>query len=175
MNFGHVHMRILSPQPLDITLLNTNTFSTNLIPLRAIDMPSIRLSKYFVCFVVFNAILSASAVLADSPAEAWEYGELRHYERRGTSIGPDKSFAPEVNWLSGDGFVQVYGWDALADKLNAAKLKNDVPKDAKPDEVESLARIRLLNHFGSAGWQLVSHERTDNGNSLWIFKRRVTK
>ena len=129
----------------------------------------------FGCLLVLVSIPAIAQ--AGKSAQKWEYGELRHHERAGTFVAPNKEvFIPAVEWISGHGFVRGYGWEGMADKLKAPALKKDAIKDAKKDVVEAIQRVRVLNHLGAQGWEMISYERNQQtGMSLWIFKRRIGK
>jgi hypothetical protein len=139
-------------------------------------MTSFRAIMPPACIFFLVAFPCLAFAQAAKPVEKWEYGELHHYERSGSSAGPDKIFESSIDWISREGFVRSYGWTAMADKLKAPELKKDVIKHADKDtekkELEGVHRLRCLNHLGDQGWELVSHERNnDNGESLWVFKR----
>ncbi len=114
---------------------------------------------------------------SDKLADKWEYGELHFYENAGSSDNPDHVFRSAVDWISGEGFVRGYGWQGMADKLNAPALKKDLlkitEKGTDKKELEGLHRLRLLNHLGFQGWELASYQRDERFDSHWIFKRRV--
>src|SRR5262249_39314789 len=70
-----------------------------------------------------------------------------------------------VRWVTGDAEVAAASWEELATKLKAP--------DAKVGTTAVVHKLRVLNHLGSQGWELVSA-----GTSTaipWVFKRRVPK
>jgi hypothetical protein len=67
-----------------------------------------------------------------------------------------------VRWVTGDGETEADDWAALAGKLKA-------PAAAKGANAAA-HRVKLLNHLGSQGWELVS----SNGN-LMTFKRKLDR
>jgi hypothetical protein len=140
-----------------------------------INMKSFCTTLYPAYVLLLIALPCSAFAQEGKPAEKWEYGELRHYERAGTSANLDNVFRSAIDWISAEGFVRSYGWPAMADKLKAPELKRDLVKNAEKDELEAIHRLRFLNHLGDQGWELVAHQRNERGESLWIFKRRVGK
>jgi hypothetical protein len=67
-----------------------------------------------------------------------------------------------VRWITADDETEAEGWDGLATKLKAPAAG----KDAKA----ATHKVKLLNHLGREGWELVS---TDG--SVWTFKRKAAK
>jgi hypothetical protein len=65
-----------------------------------------------------------------------------------------------VKWTTGDDELDGTGWDDLA-----TKLKMPAAKDGKP-----ISKVKVLNHLGSEGWELVSSTGT-----VMTFKRKVKK
>jgi hypothetical protein len=139
-------------------------------------MTIVRTTLSAACLLVLLAFPSSAFPLADKPADKWEYAELRHHERAGTRIGPDKVFTSAIEWINGEGIIRGYGWEGMADKLKAPPLKKDALKNAKKEVIEAVQRYRVLNHLGNQGWEMISHERTEkSGITLWTFKRCVGK
>jgi hypothetical protein len=139
-------------------------------------MTIIRMTLTSAWLLVLLAFPWSAFAQAGKSSEKWEYAELRHHERSGATIGPDKVFTSAIEWISGEGFVRGYGWEGMADKLKAPALKQDALKDAKKEEIEAVLRYRVLNHLGDQGWEMISRERIETrGITLWIFKRRVGK
>jgi hypothetical protein len=70
--------------------------------------------------------------------------------------------------MNGDDEVEASGWEDLATKIKAPAAKKGATPDAH--------RMKVLNHLGRQGWELVSHHKLDgNGTAVWTFKRRVKK
>ena len=135
------------------------------------------------------------------PAEKWEYGEIYSSSRifrggedelpgrggrggrggfpggggaPGGGAAPAQAVQPAqpalprlaVRWVTGDGEIVASSWEELATKLKAP--------EAKPSATTPVAhRLRVLNHLGSQGWELVSVGM--GTTSPWVFKRRVAK
>ena len=120
-------------------------------------------------------MVSSPASGQDNPPQVqWEYAELYHHARIGGETGPNTVFMPAVDWISGDGFVRILGWEGMAEKLKAPALKPDAVAGANKVADGAVQRLRVLNHLGRQGWEMISHDQNEgNGNSRWIFKRRV--
>jgi len=58
-------------------------------------------------------------------------------------------------------------WEDLAAKLKAPEAKSGATTVAAH-------RLRVLNHLGSQGWELIS-AGTGSTLSPWVFKRKVAK
>lgn len=126
------------------------------------------------CMVVATLLASDVRAHADTPAERWEYGELRHHERSGTVVEPEKKFMSSIEWTSAEGFVRGYGWERMGDVLKSPVVNADEPRVEKKDVSESLHRIRVLNHLGRQGWEMISTSTSDErGSSIWTFKRLI--
>jgi hypothetical protein len=104
--------------------------------------------------------------------EKWEYAELHYVAPRTTverGFGGKGQPAPapvpkaklKVSWITGEGETEGESWEDLA-----GKLKVTLAKDAKP----AAHKVKVLNHLGNQGWELVS----SSGNVL-TFKRRAVK
>lgn len=80
----------------------------------------------------------------------------------GGAGGAGMAAQPKVTarWATAEGETEADSWEALAAKLKA-------PAAAKGAKVAA-HRLKLLNHLGSQGWELVS----SNGN-LMTFKRKL--
>jgi hypothetical protein len=74
---------------------------------------------------------------------------------------------PTVRWTTGDDEVIVKSWEELAEKLKVAA--------SKKDGTVTMQKLRVLNHLGAEGWEMVEHTGTDgtSGLATWTFKRRV--
>ena len=106
--------------------------------------------------------------------EKWEYSELRHYDLVVDMVGPDAK--KQILWISAEGLVRGFGWEAMAEQLKMPALKKDALKDVKKYDVDAIQRLRILNHLGGQGWEIISYARNEkDGSTLWLFKRRVGK
>jgi hypothetical protein len=149
-------------------------------------------AKYLALGVLCLAALAVAAddKKAEKPEPArkgdrWEYAEL-HYSPATRTIkggvrggaggggfggggpgggGPAAAVMTKATarWITADGETEGEGWDGLAAKLKAPAAG----KDAKP----AAHKVKLLNHLGREGWELVS---TSDG-TVWTFKRKATK
>jgi hypothetical protein len=137
------------------------------------------------------------------PAEKWEYAEIHHSSRtfrggddelpprggrgaRGGQGGFPGGGAPgggalpaqpaqpaqparprlTVRWVTGENEIEATSWEDLAAKLKAP--------EAKPGATTPVAhKLRVLNHLGSQGWEMVSAGTGTSG--IWVFKRKVAK
>jgi hypothetical protein len=142
---------------------------------------------------------AATAPAPAKPADKWEYAEI-HYSsarnfrggadelpRRGgrgdfrgggapgggaASAQPAPAAQPalrrleDIRWISGDGEIVASSWEELASKLKASAAK---PGAATP----VVHKLRVLNHLGSQGWEMVSAGTSNT--SPWVFKRKVAK
>jgi hypothetical protein len=140
--------------------------------------------------VVLLAAAAQKAGAAPAPVlkstEAWEYAEMYPSilsGRRGGggfgnggNAGPGGGPAPfqpaqapvartVVRWVTADGEIDAASWEDLAGKLKAPA--------AKPGATPLAHKLRVLNHLGSQGWELVSTGTSTT--SGWIFKRRTSK
>ena len=62
--------------------------------------------------------------------------------------------------------IETDTWEELGDKLKAPAAK----KDAK----DAAQRLRVLNHLGRQGWELVGRDKGDVAAiTVWTFKRRL--
>ena len=142
-------------------------------------MASLRATVFLQFIVSLVALPCLAFAQAGSPAPKWEYAELHHAERSGSSDNPEKVFQSAIKWISGDGYVQAYGWRAIAEKLKAPELKKfetENPTKGTDKEFRDAAyRLQFRNYLGNQGWELVAHRRDDRGDSEWIFKRAVSK
>ena len=146
-------------------------------------------SKYLALAALGVAALAACADegKTDRPEPArkgdrWEYAELHYTPARAARAakgawgnGPNGFGGPaqpapaavavtkaSVRWITNDGETEGEGWDGLAAKLKAPAAGKDAKAVAH--------KVKLLNHLGREGWELVS---TDG--STWTFKRKVAK
>jgi hypothetical protein len=116
--------------------------------------------------------------------DRWEYAELHYSPGRaaragawqggpGAKGGPGGNVQPApgparakvaetARWVTGEGETEGEGWEGLAAKLKAPAAA----KDAKP----ALHKVKLMNHLGREGWELVSCD-----GSVWTFKRKAAK
>jgi hypothetical protein len=149
------------------------------------------MTKYAALGVLFLGALAVGADdnKTDKPEPArkgdrWEYAELHYSPARamkggggrggpggggGFGGGGNAQPAPAavltkatVRWITADGETEGEGWDGLAAKLKAPAAG----KDAKP----AAHKVKLLNHLGRDGWELVSSD-----GSVWTFKRKASK
>jgi len=89
-------------------------------------------------------------------------------------VGPDAK--KQILWISAEGLVRGFGWEAMAEQLKMPALKKDALKDVKKYDVDAIQRLRILNHLGGQGWEIISYARNEkDGSTLWLFKRRVGK
>jgi hypothetical protein len=130
-------------------------------------------------------LVACVVVLAADPSpepakggDRWEYAELqtsaslaRAMNALGKVAGPGGVPVPggvaakaalrtSVKWATGDDEIDANDWADLA-----TKLKMPAAKDGKP-----ATKLRVLNHLGSEGWELVS-----STTALMTFKRKVRK
>lgn len=103
--------------------------------------------------------------------QRWEYAEL-HFSAAtiramrlppGANPLPGGRVAPgratPVRWVTAEGETEADSWEALATKLKApAAARGATPLAHK---------VKLLNHLGAQGWELVS-----GSNTAMIFKRK---
>jgi hypothetical protein len=70
--------------------------------------------------------------------------------------------ATTVRWVTGEGETEADGWEGLATKMKApAAAKGATPVAHK---------LKLLNHLGAQGWELVSSTTT-----VMTFKRKAAR
>jgi hypothetical protein len=116
----------------------------------------------------------ASAEPGAKVGQKWEYAEL-HFTAAATRIirpalgGPGgvnpggrvvRMPATKVSWVTGEGETEADGWEGLATKMKApAAAKGATPVAHK---------LKLLNHLGAQGWELVASTPT-----VMTFKRKV--
>jgi hypothetical protein len=74
-----------------------------------------------------------------------------------------------ATWITGDDEVEATSWADLATKIKAPAAKKGATAAAQ--------KMKVLNHLGEQGWELVSyHQRGSiSGSDVWTFKRRVKK
>jgi hypothetical protein len=125
----------------------------------------------------------AEAAPAPAPAEQWEYAEISTTSTRMPARfgdGPALPGQPDrpprgtrqtvVRFATAAGEVEAPSWGELAAKLKAPEARSGAAS-------VSAQRLRVLNHLGSQGWELVS-----GGGGAWspstgtmLFKRKVRK
>jgi hypothetical protein len=68
-----------------------------------------------------------------------------------------------VRWITADGEIEATSWAELAATLKAPA--------AKADATAAAHKVRVLNHLGSQGWELIS---VGSGSAApWVFKRKA--
>lgn len=118
--------------------------------------------------VLFVTVMPLDLAAQDkAPAVRWEYGLLRY----GLGRTDGQSVA---EWVSGKGYVRGKGWDGLAEKLSAPALNEELLDGNNPIATETLNSVRVLNHLGHQGWEMVSHN-SESGTAQWCFKRQAQK
>lgn len=88
----------------------------------------------------------------------------------GAAAQPDQPAQPvrprtRVRWVTGDGEVEATSWEELASKLKAPEAKGTLSVAGH--------KVRVLNHLGNQGWELVS--AGTGSTSPWVFKRKAPK
>ncbi len=120
------------------------------------------------------AVIGSPPVQAQPPgaqgADKWEYGVLEYRHQAGKKADSGEIRYP-VSWLTAAGEVREYGWEAVAEKLKVPAPTGDAPVT---DKVAFL-KLRVLNHLGSQGWELVSFDQGGGNAYLWTFKRKAAK
>lgn len=133
-----------------------------------------------VCLV--GVLVAAEPEPAPKAGERWEYAELYYSSAatkgRGQAGGPGgaggvggpggaggvvmpKRLASSVRWVTEAGDLEAANWDDLATKLKMPAVK---------DATAAALKVKVLNHLGRQGWELVSSTTT-----VMTFKRRVVK
>jgi hypothetical protein len=69
-----------------------------------------------------------------------------------------------VRWITAAGEVEATSWEELAEKLKLPPARSGVITPAAH-------RLRVLNHLGGQGWELVSGGTAATS----LFKRKITK
>jgi hypothetical protein len=107
--------------------------------------------------------------------DKWEYCEIQY------SYTPARSGAPKgggarvvrpaqttILWITGTEETEATGWEDMAQKMKAPAGRQNAS--------ESAQRMRVLNHMGSQGWELVTTTRDSSSYispQTWIFKRKA--
>jgi hypothetical protein len=117
---------------------------------------------------------AAAPALPDKPVK-WEYAELISRSTAGRKTvapaaedAPPQPALPAVRFVTAEEEIPAANWEELAEKLKAAPAKKGSTVNAH--------RLRVLNHLGAEGWELVSGTGSGPGfgvNSTLLFKRRV--
>jgi hypothetical protein len=123
----------------------------------------------------------AGAAPAPPPSERWEYAEISTTSTRMPARFGDGPARPGqadrlprvrqtvVRFTTAAGEVEAPSWEELAAKLKAPEAKAGAAS-------ASLQRLRLLNHLGSQGWELVSGAGAwSTSTGTMLFKRKVRK
>jgi hypothetical protein len=69
-----------------------------------------------------------------------------------------------IRWITAAGEVEATSWQELAEKLKLPPARSGVVTAAGH-------RLRVLNHLGGQGWEMVG----GSGTAIWTFKRKLTK
>ena len=131
--------------------------------------------------VVYVGSPNAAPAPTGKPAEQWEYCELLStsvFDRTGRGRGglpadagglpvPVQPVRPAIRLVTGDGEVEAASWEDLSVKLKMPAAKQAVNSAAAH-------KIRVLNHLGSQGWELVSGGAI-TATSACLFKRKAMK
>jgi hypothetical protein len=146
--------------------------------------------KALAAMVLAAAIVCCAASGTAAPAPAprvagqWEYCEIQYSTRiianpapavvnpgrgrMGKGGGPGARRQMVMVWVSGEEEVEGNGWEDLASKLKVPAGKRNLPASAH--------KIRVFNHLGADGWELVaSQQDPSTGWPAWTFKRRARK
>jgi hypothetical protein len=117
---------------------------------------------------------AAAPALPDKPVK-WEYAELVSRSaatRKGFAPADDapqpQPAPPAVRFVTADEEITAANWGELAEKLKAPA--------AKKGATAATHRLRILNHLGAEGWELVPTSGPGSGFSAagtMLFKRRV--
>jgi hypothetical protein len=137
--------------------------------------------KLSVAALLAGCLIVLAADPSPEPAKGgdrWEYAELQTSPSLARAMGafakggpgPGVGAAPgvaakaaarvTVKWATGDDEIDAADWADLA-----TKIKMPAAKDGKP-----ATKMKVLNHLGSEGWELVSSTA-----ALMTFKRKVKK
>jgi hypothetical protein len=95
----------------------------------------------------------------------WEYCEVQQQGRARLLV---------IRWVVGEEETEAASWQELAEKLKVPTAKKDAP--------DATQRVRVFNHLGSDGWELVGTHKEDRSIGgvptnidVWSFKRKVAK
>jgi hypothetical protein len=72
-----------------------------------------------------------------------------------------------VSWITGNDEVEATSWNDLAAKMKAPQAKKGASAAAQ--------NMKVMNHLGSQGWELVSPQQETVRSTIWTFKRKAKK
>jgi hypothetical protein len=74
-----------------------------------------------------------------------------------------------TRWVTSEAEMDAENWQELAKKMKVALGKKKLS--------EAMYKMKVLNHLGANGWELVGFEPQDNNPNLsqWLFKRKIDK